>query len=478
MIVKDLNQIKEKKFSVIIIGSGLAGISAAFQLEKNDIEVLIVESGGMGFQNNSFKFLNVESVGDHLGDFTENRLRQFGGTSKIWGGNCNPMNEGNFLEWPINKNHLDKYTDESKEFLLLKDKFFKEKLNKNLNIYNLLWSKLNIDQNYFEHIRKSKFIHLTLNSTFLNFENLDHNKKIISVKCRKKDQDFYLKANFFVLACGGIENSRLLLWSRIKNKNLISQNLPIGEYYMHHPFHNIGNGLINYKKFNQYFKKYNISNSPIVTCNSNMYLEANNSFLKKKDITNSGIYISFKEANSNNNIYKQLRCFAPKFAKKIYDDLKSKEIYEINIETLQEQKPIKTNKVTLSNILDPYGVPLTKLFWKKHSSEITSVREISEEFSKFLINQNIGRLAFEEYLYDQTIEYDAISGNHQMGGTRMGESENDSVVDKNLKVHGIKNLFINGSSVFRTSGHCHPTYTIVQLSLRLADSIVNYSKSI
>ena len=237
MIVNDLHQIEKKKFKVIIIGSGLAGISTALKLEKNGIEVLIIESGGMEFQSDSFKFLNVESIGDHLGDFTENRLRQFGGTSRIWGGNCNPMNEGNFLEWPIDKKDLDKYTNEAREFLKLKERFFKEKLNENLNIYNLVWSKLNIDQNYFEHIRKSKHIHLTLNSTFLNLENYDENKKIISLKCRKKNQDFFLKANFFVLACGGIENSRLLLWSRKKNKNLISQNLPIGKYYMHHPFH-------------------------------------------------------------------------------------------------------------------------------------------------------------------------------------------------------------------------------------------------
>ncbi len=84
----------------------------------------------------------------------------------------------------------------------------------------------------------------------------------------------------------------------------------------------------------------------------------------------------------------------------------------------------------------------------------------------------------EEYLYDQTLKYDVISGNHQMGGTRIGDNENDSVVDKNLKVHGIENLFVTGGSVFRTSGHCHPTFTIVQLSLRLVDSIVNYTNSI
>ena len=63
-----------------------------------------------------------------------------------------------------------------------------------------------------------------------------------------------------------------------------------------------------------------------------------------------------------------------------------------------------------------------------------------------------------------------------MGGTRIGLNKSDSVVDKNLKVHGIKNLYIAGSSVFRTSGHCHPTYTLVQLSLRLAEHIINLKK--
>ena len=73
----------------------------------------------------------------------------------------------------------------------------------------------------------------------------------------------------------------------------------------------------------------------------------------------------------------------------------------------------------------------------------------------------------------ETEEYDVTTGNHQLGGTRMGYNKNDSVVDKNLKVHSIENLYINGSSVFRTGGHCHPTYTIVKLSLRLGDHLKN-----
>ena len=53
----------------------------------------------------------------------------------------------------------------------------------------------------------------------------------------------------------------------------------------------------------------------------------------------------------------------------------------------------------------------------------------------------------------------------------MGNNYKDSVVDKNLKVHGFKNLFINGSSVFTTGSHVHPTYTIVLLATRLSNYI-------
>ena len=94
-----------------------------------------------------------------------------------------------------------------------------------------------------------------------------------------------------------------------------------------------------------------------------------------------------------------------------------------------------------------------------------------EEIGSFFIEEDIGRLTLENHLYDGNIDYEAASGNHQMGGTRIGTDQIDSVVDKNLKVHGFKNLFINGSSIFRTGGHCHPTNTIIQFTLRLSDHL-------
>jgi choline dehydrogenase-like flavoprotein len=58
-----------------------------------------------------------------------------------------------------------------------------------------------------------------------------------------------------------------------------------------------------------------------------------------------------------------------------------------------------------------------------------------------------------------------------MGGARMSRTADDGVVDGDCRVWGTDNLYLAGSAVFRTSGHATPTLTIVQLALRLADTI-------
>jgi choline dehydrogenase-like flavoprotein len=38
-------------------------------------------------------------------------------------------------------------------------------------------------------------------------------------------------------------------------------------------------------------------------------------------------------------------------------------------------------------------------------------------------------------------------------------------------VHSVENLYLAGSSVFPTSGYSNPTFTLVTLALRLADTL-------
>ena len=52
----------------------------------------------------------------------------------------------------------------------------------------------------------------------------------------------------------------------------------------------------------------------------------------------------------------------------------------------------------------------------------------------------------------------------------MSNDPREGVVDANCRVHSVDSC-AGGSSVFATGGHANPTYTIVQLSLRLADHL-------
>ena len=60
---------------------------------------------------------------------------------------------------------------------------------------------------------------------------------------------------------------------------------------------------------------------------------------------------------------------------------------------------------------------------------------------------------------------------HHMGTTRMADDPREGVVDRHCKVHGIDNLHIAGSSVFPTGSWAFPTFTIIALSLRLAEQL-------
>ena len=161
---------------------------------------------------------------------------------------------------------------------------------------------------------------------------------------------------------------------------------------------------------------------------------------------------------------------APNFIKKIFDEKASRDVYKIKIEILQEQKALFDRKISLSTKLDPIKIPQSELSWWKNPGEKLSAKFISEEFVKILLKNDIGRVGLEGFLFNDE-DYETTVGYHQMGGTRIGNDYKDSVVDKDLKVHGFSNLFVSGSSVFRTSSHVHPTYTIVKLAIRLSGHI-------
>jgi len=61
--------------------------------------------------------------------------------------------------------------------------------------------------------------------------------------------------------------------------------------------------------------------------------------------------------------------------------------------------------------------------------------------------------------------------NHIMGGTIMGHDPKDSVVDKWMRTHDHKNLYIASGGAMAAAGTVNSTLSMVALSLRACDSI-------
>jgi choline dehydrogenase-like flavoprotein len=59
----------------------------------------------------------------------------------------------------------------------------------------------------------------------------------------------------------------------------------------------------------------------------------------------------------------------------------------------------------------------------------------------------------------------------------MSSSPSDGVVDKNLAVYGVPNVFVASSSTFVTSGQANSTFMIVAFALRLADHLADHLRT-
>jgi choline dehydrogenase-like flavoprotein len=60
---------------------------------------------------------------------------------------------------------------------------------------------------------------------------------------------------------------------------------------------------------------------------------------------------------------------------------------------------------------------------------------------------------------------------HQAGGTVMGTSEREAVVDRDLKVFGTANLYVGGASTFRTVSNANTTFTALAFTTRMIEHI-------
>ncbi len=463
---------QELNADVCIIGAGAAGITLARQLARRSIDVIVCEAGGLEMSDRSQRVYEAETVGDEYFPLDAARLRYFGGSTNHWGGWCRPLDacdfegkvEGVPTSWPIGKQDLDPYHKETSDILEL-DPFDDDEplATRDLKRVSFRFSPpVRFGEKYREELTRSEHIRVLLHANLVSAKSTDD--RITSVSVRDYDGNIRdISARIFVIACGGIENSRLLLWLRETGSLPFAQNARlIGRFWMDHPVAPLGDVVITAPdrfKFDQHALDFF---APTV------------GFMRDAETLNCRLYLKTTEYGGAKEVIADLLCVAPAFGEWAMRQFDKRLACVAKLKAAWEQEPAFYNAVTLGDTLDRFGMPRTQLHWSRSELDRHTVSETAKAFAKFCVDQDIGRARLDEWVLEPDKGFPEImemAGRHHMGGTRMAASASAGVVDRDCKIFGTQNFYVAGSSVFPSAGHANPTFSIVQLSLRLAEHL-------
>ena len=165
-------------------------------------------------------------------------------------------------------------------------------------------------------------------------------------------------------------------------------------------------------------------------------------------------------------------------------------VSEFNVRFDPKQNPLARVGITLEQTLNPdsrvmlgdekdaFGLNRIRIDWRLTDRDYRTMQMANIAFGAHVAEQDIGRLRLRDWLMEPAPvlpeiggEHGMIDGRQHMCTTRMSDDPRTGVVDAACRVHGVSNLYIGGSSVFGTPGYAKPTFTIVQLALRLGQHI-------
>lgn len=100
-----------------IVGAGAAGLALSREFLNSRTEVIILESGGPPGENTPYDLNKVEVVGLPSYGAERARERGFGGTTRVWPGQCMRLDSIDFSKrpwvphsgWPVTRAEIDPY---------------------------------------------------------------------------------------------------------------------------------------------------------------------------------------------------------------------------------------------------------------------------------------------------------------------------------------------------------------------------------
>ena len=502
-----------------IIGGGAAGITIAVELIGSPIRVCLVESGGFEYDDNLQSLYEGEILGLPYYELDSIRLRFFGGTTNHWLGLCPPLDKIDFETrpwvpfsgWPISRATLDSYYERAGPILNLGPVLYGERgwdllrvAPLPLNPEKVLTSfsqtsrpVARLGSKFRQEVQQADNVQLLYNANVINIQTNDTAATVDYVDIATLDGNrSQLRAKQFILACGGLENPRLLLLSnKVEPAGIGNRHGLVGRFFMEHLHTEVARIFSdNYFDLQDTYLESWIYDHPYKPS-----LRLGVATQKKEQVLNSAAKLRvIPKADSGVEATRQLYNKVRRGKKmddlsgaiwrivKDFDEvaynayrhfvLGKSVVYPAEVLYLLsygEQAPNPDSRVVLSHTKDALGMNRIALDWRMTELERRSLTMLATTIGAELGRLNAGRVRMSDWLLEGVESWgdNLWGGGHHMGTTRMADDPQFGVVDRNCRVHGIHNLYIAGSSVFATSGWANPTLTIVALALRLADHI-------
>jgi choline dehydrogenase-like flavoprotein len=490
-------------YDLCIVGTGPAGTTLASELRSSGLRICVLESGRLRPTRRGDRLRRALSDGLHIKDYSRERV--LGGASTTWAGLSAPLDPLELAPrpwvprsgWPFGREVLDRFYAAAAEryrFPELADfgpaGFGALRARSELQPR---WSELEEKvflaaqppQDFGREQRalyESGAVDLYLDATVLRLES--EGGRATAARARTSGgAEIAFRARAFVLATGGIENARLLLCSGLGN-----ERDQVGRGFMNHPksyrgvlhlarpvasapyfFGCLHRGFAGYGGI-----RLSAKHSRLLM--RRLRKRGARDLVELRDYSETGDDSEAQNARKSALDWLRLGgtilAHAPRVLHYLWYRLvpgATPRIVAARLRNFMEMEPDPENRVTLAAETDEDGKPLPLVRHRCTELDRRSLVRLHAALERELERAGVGRLESDLALVAEwPITQDA---SHHLGTTRMGRDPATSVVTPDLRVHSVDNLYVAGGSVFPTSGCANPTFTIVALSIRLAEHL-------
>ncbi len=533
---------------VAVVGAGPAGIVVALELARAGRRVLLIDSGGDSRQP------ETQQLGDLVGEDPAHvsmslaTSRQIGGASNLWGGRCVPFDPIDFEPraivgeptWPVSYEELAPYFQRACDWCVCGEAVFDARYVPGLAERSLVpgfpdgmvrasalerWSlPTNFSREYRSALKDTPGLTLVTNLTCTEVVCDPERPRVDHLRAQSLDgRSVQISASCYVLACGGLEVTRLLLASdRSHPGGLGNHSGHLGRWYMAHVESRIARVHFTTPPAETIYGHERDSAGVYVRrrltfsedCQRNERLPNVAVWLVNPDVADpehgSGILsfvylmlvsplgrffvaegirqahiksehpVSMRRHLTNvlRNLPSAVR-FALEFGYRRFAKPGRKvpgffvpsaaNVYPLLYHG--EHLPHRESRVEMTSERDALGMPRLQTHLRFGEDDIAGVIRAHRCLDAYLRDNGLGHL---EYLHEDSeaaIREQFFGGYHQAGTTRMSAFPQDGVVDCDLAIHGFDDLYVTSSSTFVTSGQANSTFMIVVFALRLADHL-------